>query len=193
MPIFDHFDFLAPFYDRFIKTKDLSKLIQLIDLPTNGNLLDAGGGTGRISIGLATLTGSTIIADLSLGMLRQAAGKNGVVMLCSHTEALPFPDSSFDRVIMIDALHHVCNHQETADELWRVLKPAGRIVIEEPDINKPVIWIVALFEKLALMRSHFISYRRISHLFAHPNAHIAVEKEGYTAWIIVTKYVAELI
>jgi demethylmenaquinone methyltransferase/2-methoxy-6-polyprenyl-1,4-benzoquinol methylase len=187
MPVIDHFDFLAPVYDRFIKTKDVTRLIKLIGLPIDGRLLDAGGGTGRISNELAVLTGSTIIADLSLGMLSQASSKVGIIPLCTHTESLPFPDASFDRVIMIDALHHVCSHSQTAKELWRVVRPGGRIVIEEPNIHKPVVWLVAIFEKLALMRSHFISSNRISSLFNDPGARIFIEKQGYTAWIIVNK------
>ena len=44
---------------------------------------------------------------------------------------------SFERVIMVDALHHVYNHARAAAELWRFVKPGGRIVIEEE--NRQVI------------------------------------------------------
>jgi len=44
-------------------------------------------------------------------------------------------DHSFDRVLMVDALHHVVNQAETICELYRVLKPGGRLVIEEPDLR----------------------------------------------------------
>jgi hypothetical protein len=47
--------------------------------------------------------------------------------------------------------------------------------------------LVALAEKLALMRSHFLSPPRIGSLFNYPNAEIRMEFESYNAWIIVDK------
>ena len=120
-------------------------------------------------------------------MLRQAAVKGGMVPLCTYSETLPFPDESFERVIMVDALHHVYNHARTAAELWRVVKPGGRIVIEEPNIQNPTVWVVAILEKVGLMRSHFISPQRIAKLFSESLARVFVKKNGYTAWIIVEK------
>ena len=49
MPLLDHFGFLAPFYDRLIKPKAPEYLWDLAQLPTDGILLDAGGGTGRVA------------------------------------------------------------------------------------------------------------------------------------------------
>ena len=138
MPIFDHFDFLAPRYEKFIQPKDPQEICTLADLPVSGALLDAGGGTGRISQFLTGMAGSIVVADLSCKMLLEASRKDGLRPVCTHTEKLPFPDACFERIIMVDALHHVCSQRDTAAELWRVLKPGGRLVIEEPDVRR---WI----------------------------------------------------
>lgn len=187
MPIVDHFNILAPFYDRIFKFSGPERWRAIANLPVEGALLDAGGGTGRVSQALKGLASPLVVADLSLGMLRQTNAKDGLYPVASHTERLPFPDEAFERVIMVDALHHVCDHRETAQELWRVLKPRGRLVIEEPDIRAFSVKLVALFEKLALMRSHFISPSKIVSLFSYSNAHSRVEYEVYNAWIIVDK------
>jgi malonate-semialdehyde dehydrogenase (acetylating)/methylmalonate-semialdehyde dehydrogenase len=42
MPIFDHFDFLAPIYETFIPPKDPQEMWKFADLPASGALLDAG-------------------------------------------------------------------------------------------------------------------------------------------------------
>ncbi len=131
-----------------------------------------------------------VVADLSTGMLRQAALKDGLKPVCSFSEYLPFDDAVFDRVVMVDAFHHVCDHNQTARELWRVLKPGGRLVIEEPDVQKWIVKLAALGEKLALMRSHFISPPHIGRLFNDPCARVQIAYRKYTAWVIVEKHAA---
>jgi ubiquinone/menaquinone biosynthesis C-methylase UbiE len=187
MASFNHFDFLAPIYDHFIKPKDPVKLRSLLKLPVSGNLLDVGGGTGRISIMLRDSVTRIVIADSSIGMLAQARNKNSFIIVCTDSEGLPFEDGSFERVIMVDAFHHVYDYKSTVEELWRVVKPGGRIVIEEPNIHTIPVMITAIVEKLALMRSHFISPLVIFNSFPYPNAKKQIESEGFTSWIVVDK------
>jgi ubiquinone/menaquinone biosynthesis C-methylase UbiE len=187
MPLINHFDILAPFYDRVFGSPEPQKLIQLAELPVEGRLLDAGGGTGRVSEALKDRVSEAVVVDLSSGMLRQATAKNDLATIRSQTELLPFLDQSFDRVIMVDALHHVYHQGHTIKELWRVLKPGGRIVIEEPDVDLMVVKIVALMEKIALMRSHFLSPCQIEALFSFGHALTHIEREGITAWIVAEK------
>lgn len=187
MPLLDHFGLLAPFYERFIPLRQPEKLIELAGLPDAGPLLDAGGGTGRVAKALRGLASQVVVADISFGMLRQATVKDGLRPVCSHTEALPFPDEAFTRIIMVDALHHVCSQVETAAELWRLLQPGGKIVIEEPDIGTLAVKAVAVMEKLALMRSHFLGPDQIAALFPYPDARSSIQREGFNAWIIVEK------
>lgn len=187
MPILEHFDILAPLYDRVIRPRDPAEMVRLAALPVKGALLDAGGGTGRASHKLITYVDQVVVADLSAGMLQQAAAKNNLIAVCTHTEALPFRNHSFERVIMVDALHHIINPAHTAGELWRVLKPGGRIVIEEPDIHTFAVKLIALAEKIALMRSHILPAAQIAALFAEPQATVSVKREEFTTWVIVDK------
>jgi demethylmenaquinone methyltransferase/2-methoxy-6-polyprenyl-1,4-benzoquinol methylase len=187
MAHFNHFDFLAPFYDRFIKPTDFTRFSRFVGLPVEGRLLDAGGGTGGKSYPLLKMVTSIVIVDSSMGMLTQASNKVGLMTVGSEVERLPFEDESFERVIMVDAFHHVSDYRVTAGELWRVVKPGGRIVIEEPDIRTAPIKIMAIIEKLALMRSHFISPADIVATFAYPNTAVRIEIEDSTAWIVIDK------
>ena len=102
----DHFDIIAPIYDKFLDHSDHGTLFKLLQLPKNGLLLDAGGGTGRVSSKLRASGMKIVISDLSLKMLSQSHLKNDLIPVMAHVERLPFADNTFDRIIVVDALHH---------------------------------------------------------------------------------------
>ena len=88
---------------------------------------------------------------------------------------------------MVDALHHVFDQRQTSSELWRVLKPGGRIIIIEPNILKFVVKLIAFGEKILLMRSHFLPPEEIVALFTNLNSHVQlISRENYT-WVCVEK------
>ena len=180
-----HFSILAPFYDRAIPFTRLDQMLEVLNLPHAGRLLDAGGGTGRVADVLRPHVGWVAVADVSHRMLMQARCKD-LPATSTETEHLPFPDDSFDRVLMVDALHHVVSQAETIGELYRVLKPGGRLVIEEPDLRTFAVKMIAVAEKLALMRSHFLAPAQIADLFP-PGTNVGIEAEDSTAWVIVEK------
>jgi demethylmenaquinone methyltransferase/2-methoxy-6-polyprenyl-1,4-benzoquinol methylase len=163
-------------------------MISLTGLPIAGKLLDVGGGTGRSSYLLKTYITDIVIADSSMGMLNQARKKSNFVTVCSYSEGLPFKDESFDIVIIVDALHHVKNHKATIDELWRIVKLEGTIVIEEPNIETFSIKLMAIFEKLLLMRSHFLPPTAIKNLFNFSGDGVQIKRDGATAWVVVKKH-----
>jgi len=180
---FDHFDFIAPIYAR-VTYSSLDKMREVAGLPIEGRLLDIGGGTGRVASALLQDVSEVVIADVSMGMLKQTH-RSTLKPVCSHSETLPFADNFFDRVIMVDALHHVIDQPASAREMFRVLKPGGRIIIEEPDINVFGVKMVALAEKLLLMRSHFLSPIKIKALF--PDGITNIISEDASAWVVISK------
>ncbi|GAB4532263.1 MAG: hypothetical protein Fur0018_20770 [Anaerolineales bacterium] len=185
MPFPDHFALLAPFYDRLIPLAHTDTLCQHLDLPSAGLLLDVGGGTGRVAAALAPHTAGVLVVDESLAMLRQAAEKTGLLPLAGRAEALPFPDETFPRLLIVDAWHHLADHDRAAAELWRILAPGGLLLIEEPDIRTWAVRGIALFEKLTLMRSHFSPPAAIAARF--PQAHTRIHIDGFNAWIVISK------
>jgi len=184
---FDHFGILAPFYESFIHPKDPHKLRSLVPNLPQGIILDAGGGTGRVSQYFIEKAAQIVIADGSFEMLQEAQKKEGIQPVQTWTESLPFPADSFECIIMVDAMHHVANQPGTASELWRVLKPGGCIIVEEPDIRKFWVKLIALAEKISFMRSHFLSPAKISNLFDGKSAKTHIETEDSLVWVVVEK------
>lgn len=183
MPILDHFGWIAPYYDRLASTPDVAMWRELLRLPAQGRLLDAGGGTGRLSSPLAADVNQVVLADPAWKMAEQAHQKGVLSPLVCEAETLPFAPASFARVMMVDAFHHVRDQALVAKELLRVLEPGGRLVIVEPDIDQWGVKVVALMEKILLMRSHFLSGQEIRALYA--GSHASVELRSFRHNIIL--------
>ena len=112
-----------------------------------GVALDVGCGPGQIPIMMAERWPGMRITgvDAAPGMVdqaRQAARKAGVgisfrvLRLGPHGEArLPFDDASFDLVTSNSVLHHLADPVAFFDEIARVAKPDGAVLIR--DIRRP--------------------------------------------------------
>ncbi len=185
--MFDPFDILAPIYERLIPPPEPSVLGALLELAPSHALLDAAGGTGRVAGVFAASVARAVVCDASPRMLEQARSK-GLETVLAKAEALPFADATFDRILLVDAFHHVKEQRSVLRELLRVLKPSGRLVIEEPDVRRLPVKIVALLEKLFLMRSHFKTPEAMMGLIVELGGFpTLVREDGFRAWITVTK------
>jgi SAM-dependent methyltransferase len=59
----------------------------------------------------------------------------------AEEDSLPFPDLSFDRILLIHGLEQADNARKTLREAWRLLKDDGRIILVVP--NRRGLWAYA--------------------------------------------------
>lgn len=183
-----HFDWLAPIYEKLITGEVSQILINLLDLQADLCVLDAGGGTGRIAAGLIGENRKIIVADPSFQMLKQAQLKDGLICTNCDAREMPFKDDLFDRIIIVDAFHHLTDQKNVIKELWRVLKPGGVFIIEEPDIIHFRVKLIALMEKVLLMRSTFLRREDLIEILnAYQPKKLIMYNQDYTYWVIATK------
>ncbi len=101
-------------------------------LKRDARVLDIGCGTGRFATTIVQYHQCEVVGvDPSPGMLERAGGKcpNHAQWLLGRAEAIPLADGIFDAGLASQVVHHFENKQQAFDELYRVLRPGGRLGI----------------------------------------------------------------
>ena len=105
------------------------------EIPMRSNILEAGCGTGQLSIALSRYARQIYGIDLSKGSLieaKQFINSNdikSVHLFRMNIFKLFFEENTFDVIISNGVLHHTYNPKLAFSKLVRVLKPGGIIVI----------------------------------------------------------------
>ena len=99
-----------------------------------GRVLDVGCGTGELAGRLADRGWQVVGLDLCESMVRRAEHKlNGnaarVRLTVADSERLPFQPHAFDVVTCANSFHHYPHQEAVVRELYRVLKPGGRLLL----------------------------------------------------------------
>jgi ubiquinone/menaquinone biosynthesis C-methylase UbiE len=112
-----------------------ARMLDLAAVNSSDRLLDLGTGTGLLARMAAARGANAVGIDHSAGMLGQAqarADEDGVgkrtEFLAMDAEALDFDDEAFDVTVSLFVLRHLPNPLAAAREMYRTLKPGGRLV-----------------------------------------------------------------
>jgi dolichol-phosphate mannosyltransferase len=93
-----------------------------------GLTLDSGCGSSMI---VQSLT-NAIAMDYNFAKARYLHRRN-IPALRGSAFALPFRDETFDCVVSSQVIEHIPREQVLFDEMWRVLRPGGILIIGTPD------------------------------------------------------------
>jgi ubiquinone/menaquinone biosynthesis C-methylase UbiE len=103
----------------------------------DGRILDVACGPGILSAALAARAREVVAFDLTPEMLEKArqrcarAGLTNVTFREGSATDLPFGDNSFDAVVTRLSIHHFDEPQRVLDEMCRVLRPGGTLVVAD--------------------------------------------------------------
>ncbi len=143
-------------YDRWFRTP-IGSLVRryearlILDLlgPAPGEtILDAGCGTGIFTDDLLSKGPGIFGLDISLSMIRRAREKvseGRFQPVVADMSALPFLDASFDKAVSITALEFIQDAKEAVDELLRVTRKGGLVVVAT--LNRLSPWAVRRTEE----------------------------------------------
>lgn len=95
---------------------------------------DIGAGTGFVTEGLLSLGSKVIAIDESeemLAVLENLLNSTNLKTIVGESKALPIEDNSLDYVFANMYLHHTEEPDKAIAEMYRVLKPRGKIIISD--------------------------------------------------------------
>lgn len=112
------------------------------DIPDNSSVLDIGCNSGEFMKKLIDGKKGVKVKgiDLSQNVVKIAQGK-GLDVVLGDGETLPFPDASFDYVVLMEVIVHVHEPRKMLAEIKRVLKKDGVLIGSAPHKNLEMnIW-----------------------------------------------------
>ncbi len=152
------FDKVFKHYDKFIELFNLNKMDEIKDvLELQGDevVLDIGGGTGRLADHLSKDCQIVYVLDESKGMLSKVKANKKVLPVLGNALDTTFDSNSVDMVIMSDVLHHIKNQKKLIEEIYRILKKDGKLVILDFEKKHIKIKILRLFEYILFGKLYF--------------------------------------
>ncbi|MGO8951438.1 MAG: methyltransferase domain-containing protein [Ktedonobacterales bacterium] len=147
-----HFGQIAPHYDELrlpddVLTPQVETLVEAGDL-WGRKVLDIGCGTGRMLSSLVRryqIQGWGVDASAAMLDVARAQVPPTVTLQQATAEALPFSEAFFERVYLTMVVH-LLNRPVVLREIWRVLKPSGRVTIMTADwASFETYWLALLF------------------------------------------------
>src|SRR2546427_971460 len=119
-----------------IKYEHLHRYAVCLQFAAGKSVLDIASGEGYGAALLATVAKSVMGVDIDPASVEHARHiyynprLNYVVGSC---DSVPLPDASFDVVTSFETIEHHDKHDEMLDEIKRVLKPGGTLIISSPN------------------------------------------------------------
>ncbi len=183
------FNLIAPVYEFFAfgKKKTLDHLVSMANFLPTDQVLDIGGGSGRIAKLIAPQVGQVTIIDPSAGMIKECQDKSGLICILGTAEKLPFPDKSFDKIVMVDAFHHLPDQGKALEEIDRILKPNGQIILEEYDPSTTIGWLIELMEKAFRLGSTFHTPDSLVTLLSKDNFQSKLKQVNSRYYLVANK------
>ena len=120
----------------------LDILLKISDVTMSDNVLDVASGPGLVAAAFAKLAQHVECLDLTPAMLQQAGKKAEVenIKNMSFCEGdamnLPYEDNCFDVVITRYSFHHFLEPHKVLQEMIRVCKSGGRVLVADVALEK---------------------------------------------------------
>lgn len=131
---YDHYWSAEGLNPRGVLPEQLGELLQA-HIPECAKSLDVGCGSGRkVGLWMKSRNRDYVGVDVSANAVEEARSLGLQASEIDDATSLPFPDASFDVITCIEVLEHLFNPNDAIDEMSRVLKPGGILIVTVPNV-----------------------------------------------------------
>ncbi len=152
----------AAFYTTSAVHKDkvvLDHLVELAHVQPTDRVLDIATGTGHTAFAFAPHVNEVVATDITPEMLLEGemlkaeGGMSNVKFQLADAHELPFEDEAFDVVTCRRSAHHFTDIRKALREMHRVLRPGGRLVIDDRSVPEDD-FVDATLNRLDVLHDH---------------------------------------
>jgi SAM-dependent methyltransferase len=130
---------LRLFRKSVLKQRKFQQITEALGETDHLQCLDIGSDNGVISYLLRSRGGAWRSADLDDQALRSICELVEDNVYQIDGRRTPFHDNEFDRVVIVDFLEHVHTDREFIEELYRIIKPGGELIINVPHVKNSLL------------------------------------------------------
>ncbi|MEH2413099.1 class I SAM-dependent methyltransferase, partial [Nostoc sp.] len=157
-----------------IKYEHLHRYALCVDYVAGKSVLDIACGEGYGCALFASAAKSVVGVDINSEVVEYATNEysthNNVRFLVGSCDSVPLPDNSVDVVTSFETIEHHDKHEEMMQEIKRVLKPGGVLIIsspnrltysDEPKYSNPFHVKELYYDELAALLRRYFGYVEI--------------------------------
>ena len=116
--------------------KRVQVMSEYVDIRSEDVILDIGGNTGKVTEAYSNNCKEVIVLEPKRNVVEYGKShRPNIKFVEGQAENIPLPDAYFDNVVASASFHHFSDHDKALEEMKRVLKPDGKIIILEIDPN----------------------------------------------------------
>jgi demethylmenaquinone methyltransferase/2-methoxy-6-polyprenyl-1,4-benzoquinol methylase len=158
------FDKVYKHYNSFMKLFNLYKvdeITKMLELKGEEIVGDIGGGTGYLADYISSYCKKVYVIDESDKMLSKVNCNDKIKIVKGNALSLSIEDNTFDCIIISDVLHHIYEQDKLINEIYRLLKPNGKLLIL--DFNRKHIRtrLLYFFEFLLFGRLYYRTFSEV--------------------------------
>jgi ubiquinone/menaquinone biosynthesis C-methylase UbiE len=125
----------------WITLDEYQTFLRWLDVGPKSRVLEVACGSGGISVRMARDTGAEVVGvdvnehAIAAAMARAESLPSASVpkfRVADASQALPFPDESFDAIFCNDSINHLPDRERVLREWHRMLRPGGRLLYTDP-------------------------------------------------------------
>ena len=155
-----------PHTEEYMKYLDAS-LLDIMKTVSLGRMAEVCCGRGEAISLFRNYYKEAVGVDISEAMLNQGSDQHSegnVFLLQGDATNLPLQSNMFDTVVMLGGIHHVNDRKALFSEVYRILKPEGKLIFREP-VSDFFLWrwlrsvIYRLSPALDFETEHPLQYR----------------------------------